>query len=205
MGRAKALLELDGETFLRRVVRSLAEGGCSPVFVVATAGSDDVAAEARRAGAEVLVNPDPGEGPITSLRIALGAIGDTVDGVAYLPVDHPLVRPDTVAKLLDAARSSKAKLTLPMHGPRRGHPAVFHRTLFPALLDPELEGGARAVVHRHLDSARLLYPNDPGVLIDVDTQEAYEAALGAHEAAGAEEGAPREHALDDGRPAEVDR
>lgn len=175
MGQSKALLELEGETFVSRVVRSLSAGGCSPVFVVTAPGQGDVAEEARRAGAEVLVNPDPGEGPITSLRIAIGAIDDSVDGIVYLPVDHPLVRPDSVAKLLAAARSSGAKLTLPVHGAKRGHPAIFHRALFDELLDPGLEGGARVVVHRHLESAEVLDLGDPGVIADIDTPEAYRA------------------------------
>lgn len=182
MGRQKALLEWEGETFVRRVVRSLSEGGCSPVFVVTTPEQVDVAEEARRAGADLLVNPDPGEGPITSLRIALAAIDDSVDGIVYLPVDHPLVHPDSVAKLLSVARSSGAKLTLPMHGAKRGHPAIFRRALFGELLDPDLEGGARTVVHRHLESAQLLDLADAGVIADIDTPEAYLAALRAHEA-----------------------
>jgi len=184
MGRAKALLELDGETFVRRVIRCLSAGGCSPVYVVMAPGQVDVEEEARSAGADVLLNPDPGEGPITSLRIALEAIDDSIDGIAYLPVDHPLVRPDTVAKLLDAARSSGAKLTLPMHGASRGHPAVFHRALFDELLDPDLEGGARVVVHRHLESAEIIDPEDPGVIADIDTPEAYDAALTSYEPSG---------------------
>lgn len=185
MGRAKALLDLNGETFLRRVVRALSDGGCSPVLVVAQPGQADIAEEACRAGADLLVNPDPGEGPITSLRIALREIGDSVDGVAYLPVDHSLVRASTVAKLLEAAHSAGVALTLPVHGAKRGHPAIFHRALFGELLDSDLEGGARAVVHRHLESARLLDLTDPGVIVDIDTPEAYHAALKAHEAAGA--------------------
>lgn len=179
MGRPKARLELDGQSFLRRVVRALADGGCDPVLVVTAEGDDEVATEAQRAGAEVLVNPDPGEGPITSLRIALETIDDSVDGIAYLPVDHPLVQAKTVSMLLEAARISGANLTLPMRGRKRGHPAIFSRSLFDELLNPELEGGARVVVHRHLDSAHLVQSSDPGVVADIDTPEAYRAALAA--------------------------
>jgi len=179
MGRSKAGLELDGQTFLRRVVRALADGGCDPVFVVTAEGDESVAAEARRAGALVLANAEPGEGPITSLRIALGAIEDSIDAVVYLPVDHPLVLAETVSALLEAASTSGAKLTLPMRGAKRGHPAIFSRSLFAELLDPRLEGGARVVVHRHLDSAHLMQSSDAGVIADIDTPEAYRAAVAA--------------------------
>ena len=178
MGRPKALLELEGRTFVHRVVRALAEGGCAPVLVVTAPGDDEVAAEARGAGARTVMNPDPGEGPITSLRLAIGKLDEAVAGLAYLPVDHPLVRPETVAHLLSEARASGALLTIPMRGNKRGHPPIFRRPLFAELADPALEGGARTVVHRHLGAAELVPVDDPGVTADIDTPESYRAAAG---------------------------
>jgi len=183
MGRPKALLQVGGESFLSRTVRALRSGGCDPVLVVVPDGdpqlTERLADAAERAGARVLFNADPGEGPITSLRMAIDELRDSVAGLAYLPVDHPMVRPDTVAELLAAARGEEAAaLTVPTHRGKRGHPAVFSASLFAELTDPELEGGARAVVHRHLARARLVEVDDAGVIIDIDTPEAYAAAVG---------------------------
>jgi CTP:molybdopterin cytidylyltransferase MocA len=177
MGRDKGLLEIEGSTFLRRTVQALADGGCEPVLVIVAEGEDALAREASDAGAVVLLNPDPGDGPITSLRIALAALDGSVGGVAYLPVDHPMVQPETVRALLDAARSTNAALTIPTYESKRGHPAVFGRALFLELLDPVLEGGAKTVVHRHLPEAELLAVDDEGVVIDIDTPAVYEAVL----------------------------
>ena len=183
MGRPKALLRVEGETFLSRTIQALGGGGCDPVLVIVSERPGDaVAAEAcdlaRRTGAHVLVNPDPGEGPITSLRLAIEALADSASGLAYLPVDHPLVRPDTVAALLSAARAKRAALTVPTYRGERGHPAVFATALFPELADPALEGGARTVVHRHLERALLVEVADVGVITDIDTPEAYAAVVG---------------------------
>ena len=145
--------------------------------VVVAEGEPGLATEAEAAGASVLMNPAPGEGPITSLRVALAALGDSVAGFAYLPVDHPMVRADTVTKLLDAARAANSTLTVPLYEGKRGHPAVFGRALFAELADPALQGGARTVVHRHLPEALLVEVDDAGVLTDVDTPEAYTAVL----------------------------
>lgn len=177
MGRDKGLLEVEGRTFLRRTVETLAGGGCDPVLVVVAEGETALAAEASAAGAVVLLNPDPGDGPITSLRIALAALDGSVAGVVYLPVDHPMVRPDTVRHLIGEARSSTAPLTVPLHDAKRGHPAVFGRALFAELSDPTLQGGAKTVVHRHLSQARLVDVEDEGVVIDIDTPDAYHAVL----------------------------
>jgi len=177
MGRPKALLRVGGVTFLGRAVRSLLEGGCAPVVVVLAAGDAAGAREAEAAGAQMLINPDPGEGPITSLRLALAAVGRDASGLVVLPVDHPLVRSDTVATLIAAAGSTGAALTLPVHGGERGHPAVFGAALFAELADPTLEGGARTVTYRHLEGALLVEVDDAGVLTDIDTPEIYESVL----------------------------
>ena len=179
MGRPKALLRVGGVTFLGRAVHSLLEGGCAPVVVVLAGGDAAGTREAEAAGAQVLINPNPGEGPITSLRLALAAVGRDAAGLVVLPVDHPLVRADTVVALIAAAHAAGADLTLPVHGSERGHPAVFGAALFAELADPALEGGARTVTYRHLEGALLVEVDDAGVLTDIDTPEIYESVLAA--------------------------
>lgn len=178
MGTSKALLDAGGRSFVAAVVGALFGGGCDPVVVVVGPGQEDEARRARAAGAVVLENPDPGEGPITSLRLALAALGGDVEGVAFCPVDHPLVRPETVARLLEVFAAGDALLVLPTHGGRGGHPTLFRRGLFAELADRRLTGGARTVVRRHLEVAVRLDVDDIGVVTDIDTPEAYRAAVG---------------------------
>lgn len=177
MGTSKALLDAGGRSFVAAVVGSLVGGGCDPVLVVVAPGQEDEARRARAAGALVLENPDPGEGPITSLRLALAYLGGEVGGVALCPVDHPLVMPETVARLLEVFSSGDAPVILPVHGGHGGHPTLFRRSIFAELTDPELAGGARTVVHRHAERAHRIEVDDPGVVTDIDTPEAYRQAV----------------------------
>lgn len=178
MGSDKALLDAGGVTFVARVVTALKEGGCDPVFVVVPDAGGRAAEEARAAGAQVLVNLEPGEGPITSLRIGLLVLGATVDAVALCPVDHPLVRADTVRALVDGFERERSALVLPVHHERHGHPTLFSWRLFDELADPRLQGGARTVVHRHLDEALLVTVDDAGIVTDIDTPAEYLDAMG---------------------------
>ena len=178
MGKPKALLRVHGRTFVQAVVDALSVGGCEPVISVVP--GDAVIAEAARAtGARVLTNPRPGEGPITSLRLALADLEDSVEGVIYLAVDYPCVSAETVATLLGTARSTDAPLVIPTYEGKRGHPSFFRQSLFRELMDPTLYGGARTVVHRHLDHAELVAVHDPGIRLDIDTPAQYEAMLAA--------------------------
>jgi len=169
MGRPKALLELGGRTFVARSVHALIEGGCDAVWVVVRSDDRDTAALARNAGARVMRNPDPGDGPITSLRLVLAAMRDVLSGIVVLPLDHALVEALHVGRLLAEAQESDAPIVLPVYRGKRGHPAFFRRDLFDELLDPELEGGARTVVHRHLDRIHTFDCRDVAVVTDIDT------------------------------------
>jgi CTP:molybdopterin cytidylyltransferase MocA len=179
MGTSKALLDAGGRSFLSAVVGALVGGGCDPVLVVVAPGRHAEQRQARAAGATVLVNPEPGEGPITSLRLALTSLPSGTEGVAFCPVDHPLLQPETVAQLLEVFDAGDAPVVLPTMEGRRGHPAVFRDTVFSDLMDPTLEGGARAVVHRFAGAAAMVEVTDRGALTDVDTPGAYREAFGS--------------------------
>jgi nicotine blue oxidoreductase len=173
MGSAKALLDAGGQTFLARVVSALATGGCSPVVVVVRDAVGAVATEAEACGAVVVVNPDPAEGPISSIRLALTEWGGGVDGCAVCPVDHPLVAGATVRSLAARFKDVEADIVIPAYRGRRGHPAIFHRRLFTELLDPNLPEGARTVVRRRPSRVRECPVEDAGVVADIDTPSEY--------------------------------
>ena len=178
MGTSKALLDAGGRTFLERTVAALARGGCAPVLVVVRDPEGPEGRVARRAGARVVENPDPSDGPVSSLRAALRALPGGEDGVAFLPVDHPLVRGRTVEELLAAFGDGGAPAVLPVHGGRHGHPALFARALFPELMEEGLEEGARTVLRRHEEALREVEVDDPGILADIDDEADYRRHVG---------------------------
>lgn len=173
MGRSKPLLDADGRSFLHRVVGALAGGGCDPVVVVVRDDGGPEAELGRETGARVLVNPDPSDGPVSSLRVALRSLDPGVEGCAFCPADHPRVDPETVARLRDAFLESDAPVVVPRHGSRRGHPVFFRSTLFPELLEEGLPEGARTVIRRHAGAVLEVEVGDAGVLVDIDTPGEY--------------------------------
>lgn len=173
MGTPKALLEADGQTFLERVAGALGGGGCTPVLVVVEDLSSEVAEVGRTAGCIVLENPDPSEGPVSSLRVGIAALPARTAAFAVCPVDHPLLTPATVRLLLDDFRHHAAPITIPLHRGRRGHPTLFHRDLEAELLEPSLPEGARTVVLRHDHRVREVSVDDEGVAVDIDTPPEY--------------------------------
>ena len=121
MGQAKADLQMPGGTsFLESILTTLRRLRV-PAWVVV--GPDD-----RRAappGAELVVNPDPSRGMLSSLQCGLRALPPGTGAVIVWPVDHPRVEPGTIATLIAAQRAHGAPVVLPRKDGRRGHPVVF--------------------------------------------------------------------------------
>lgn len=178
MGRPKPLLELEGETFIERAVRTLREGGCRAVVAVVGGGDAAAARLAAATGAVVVANGRPSSEPIDSIRLGLDALSADAVAAAVLPVDHPLVRSDTVAALVEGFRDGKPPVVRPVHRGCPGHPGIFGRATFAALRRPALPDGAQTVIAEQGGAVLDLEVSDPGVLGNVDTPEDFERLIG---------------------------
>lgn len=181
MGQPKAFLRLGGHTFLERAVLALREGGCGAVLVVAgdpgdgTAGA--IAEAARGLGAQVTVNPDSGSEQVDSLRAGLRAVGADADAAVVLPVDVPGASAHTVRAVIEAFERGDPPppVVQPWDGTRHGHPVLFARRTWPALLADPLPDGARTVIHAFA-AERAAVPV-PRLAADVDTPNDYRRLL----------------------------
>ena len=173
MGRSKALLEVEGRTFLEHAIDVLAEGGCAEIVAVLPAGEGSARAGvlARDRGASVVEGA--GGEQIDSLRAGLAALSENVEAAVVLPVDHPLADATTVEALIRAFERSRAPIVRPVWRDRPGHPVLFARSLWPELSDPGLVHGARDVVHAHAEAIEDVPLDDRGVTVNVDTPADY--------------------------------
>ncbi len=88
-------------------------------------------------------------------------------GWLMLPGDMPLTRPGTLRAV--AAALDRHPVVFAQHRGRRGHPVGFAAELFSELVLLDGDEGARRVVARYPVHGEEV--DDPGVLMDVDTQE----------------------------------
>lgn len=171
MGAPKALLGLDGETFVDRLAGTFA-ACCHDVIVVLGCAAEQIqAGMKKRELCRVVVNPRPELGQLSSLQCGLRALRESDGGILMIPVDCPGVRVSTVARLQDALGGT---FVVPLHGGLRGHPVGFRATLAAEFfeLDPATET-ARSVVHRHRDTTVYVEVDDPAILWDIDDHEQY--------------------------------
>ena len=177
MGGPKALLTLQGETFLARVARLLRRPGIDRVTAVLGHEADRVQREAGLApDVAVVVNARYADGMLTSIVAGLEeAEGAGAGAVLVHPVDHPLIDPATVDAVV-AALGQGATIAVPSHGGHRGHPAGFARGAWAALRAATREEGARGVLARHPEWIEHL-PAGRDCLVGVNTAEDYARLL----------------------------
>ena len=155
---------------LRHAVASLL-----PVVVVTTAPLADVA-RLSIATREVIVLPEVGHGahadPNTrplgmGYSISAGvALRADAGGWLVLPGDMPLVCAATLRAVAQALATHP--IVYAQYKGRRGHPVGFSAELFSELIALSGDEGARRLIARY--PAHGLEVDDPGVLIDIDTQ-----------------------------------
>lgn len=184
MGTPKALLELGGKTFLEHAVRAV-RAAAIDVPMIAVAQNDHKIMELCKLYEMIAVvnTATPTAVPLGSVQAAVMAIiNRPVEALLVWQVDQPHVRATTASDLLSAFLRSGKPITVPVFSGRRGHPVVFGRAVFEELLAAPLSEGARAVVRA--DPARVIEVpvQDPAILDDIDTPEAYHDLLRRHAA-----------------------
>lgn len=101
---------------------------------------------------------------------AASLVDSEAQAVAILLGDMPWVEPATLGLL--ASKAGESTIVLPCHGGQQGHPVLFGRDFWPALVRLSGDEGARSVVRANLHSCLRLDVEDAGVLRDIDTPEA---------------------------------
>jgi putative nucleotidyltransferase with HDIG domain len=177
MGRFKPLLPLDGGTVLSRCVRLFKACGVERVVVVTGKRADEVAACAMEAGAVAVHNPAFEQGMYSSVLTGVRALMPETEGFFMLPADIPLVRPETVLRLLDEFRRARPTVLYPRFKGERGHPPCIGAEAVSAILAHGGDGGLRAVLDGFEADARDLDVADFGTVHDLDHPEDYELAL----------------------------
>lgn len=170
-GRPKAFAELgDGQTFLLVCHQTLVAAGATPVLATLPPGSDDPGID----GLDVAVLPEPGIDMFGSVRVGLSRLleHEGWEATAVLPVDHPLVRQETVRALVGAGH----RAAIPSYREKRGHPICLERTVATAIVEGSEPGPTLREVLRAA-AAQVVEVDDPGVVANCNTPEALSAAL----------------------------
>jgi len=170
IGKSKGLLEIDGVSFLEKVIVPLKRAGCNPIIVVGGSESDKVEAKALKLGAKFALNENWQAGQFSSLKAGLRQLEQDVEGVIIALVDHPMVNTKTYAVLMEEFLAHSDKIILPICNSRRGHPIIIPEEIIDEIKSAPDSSILKDIIYFHKDKIYEMVVEDPGILKDIDNK-----------------------------------
>lgn len=177
LGEPKQLLPFGSATLLDHTLATARRCGFDQLIVALGGSGAEVRRRVDLSGAEVVENPDYGEGCSSSIAVALDAVDPRADVLVLMLGDQPGVRAATVGALL-AGRGADTAYAACRYDDGRGHPLAFGRAAFGELRALHGDKGVWKLLDRVGDGVVEVEVGGP-IPRDVDTWEDYEAVRAA--------------------------
>jgi molybdenum cofactor cytidylyltransferase len=170
LGQPKQLLEVDGEALLARATRLAMLAGATPVVVVLGAHYELIRSSVQFDDVIFVFNVEWEQGMATSLYAGLRALDDAPNAPSaalIMSCDQPRLTTDHLRNLISAFGNNPGPpIVASTYAGIRGVPAVFPRSVFPALMKLHGDQGARKLLAD--PSLRIVTVELIGGEIDID-------------------------------------
>ena len=171
MGSFKPLLEVEGRSFVRRVVDTLLDAGAEEVVVVTGYRAEELEAHLTGSGAACIRNEAyAGTEMLDSAKLGFARLLPECGRILFTPADVPLFSAGTVRALLAAGM---AEYAVPTCGEKTGHPVLLSAGTAEKVLSYAGDGGLRGALLWSGAGETRVPVEDPGCLQDADTPEEY--------------------------------
>lgn len=175
MGAFKPLLPFAGVTVAECCVRSLMEGGASIVVVVTGHRREELKQALSHLPVRFAVNAQAVSEMSVSIARGVEELPAGVRAILIALVDQPAIPPEVPRILIDEWRRTGARLLLPEHAGRGGHPVLVDASLRAELLRLDPERGLRALFDAHRSETLRVPVASSYIARDMDTWDDYRA------------------------------
>ncbi len=177
MGKPNKLMEVvNGKPMMLHAVDAAIEAGTKPVVVVTGHEPERIEQTVEGRSVTIVHNPDFANGLSTSLRAAVNALSDDIEGIVVCLGDMPAVTTAHIEKLMSAFDPASGRfIVVPTVRGKRGNPVLWHRRYFDQMTQISGDVGARHLIGENEDALVEIAMDADAVLQDLDTPAALEA------------------------------
>ncbi len=175
-GENKLLRQIDGMPLVVRTAKRLTQSNAGGMTIVINPETVGLAKAVQGQGDQIIQAKDANTGLAASLRAGINALPKTATAVIIALADMPDVTPQDIDALIAAFDPANGALIVAPTAPngKRGNPVLFDRRYFEPLASFTGDTGAKALIEAEISNLSLV-PRGAGVLVDLDTPEAWEA------------------------------
>ena len=174
MGANKLLMEDGGKPIIARVVEQALAAELAEIIVVCGHQEAEMRAALAGHGVRFVPCPDYAEGMSASLRCGLKALTADIDAALVLLGDMPRVGSGLLRRMIAAFNPTEGRaIIVPSFQGKRGNPVLWDRRFFGEMTSLAGDVGARHLIGEHAELVTEIEAEDAGILLDVDTPEAY--------------------------------
>lgn len=176
-GSPKLLMPFGDSTVLGSVIHALVSAGVGPIVVVAGANAEAISESMANEPVLLLSNPDPARGMLSSIRVGVEALPDSLSHFLIALGDQPRIRAEGISHLIREQISSGKGIAIPTYCGRRGHPVILSSSYRPEILALTEQQSLRDLMEVHRDDSVEVDCDSDAYVCDIDTREEYEHEL----------------------------
>lgn len=179
LGMPKQLLMYKGKNLMQHTIDMALTLGMD-TFIVLGAYGEKIQKQVNTYDAKIVENEEWNEGLASSIRKGLqGVLRSNPDTEAVILVlcDQPFLSAEILRQILEKYHDTGLPIIHCHYGEVSGPPTLFHRSMFPYLLELKGGQGAKKVVDRFPDQVAFI--DFPQGSLDIDTPEDYQQLIDA--------------------------
>lgn len=177
MGRPKMLLPLGDQTVIERVIASVTASSVAHTVVVLGYGWTSIYQHIEHLPVEVIVNPRPERGMVSSAQWAVAQMNQSADGILFVLGDQPLIPTAVHETVIDTFRYYPDGIIAPTHQGKRGHPVLFSSRFRQEILSLPTDRGLNSLLHAYPESVKEVAVDTDTILWQINTPEEYQQTL----------------------------
>jgi len=178
MGEPKQLLQIDGQSLIRRIAEQCLSTSHRPVVAVLGAHFEAIQKEVENLSVEIVRNEEWAQGIGSSIAKGVTFIEENypqIEALLILLCDQPLVDAEVLHRLVGVYEVMPEPIVTCLYAGEYGVPTLFDRSYFPKLKELSADHGAKKIMNQNSqDVFSIKFPQGK---LDLDTPADYQAFL----------------------------
>jgi molybdenum cofactor cytidylyltransferase len=180
MHKYKPLLKLGNQTIVEHSIQILKKCNINDIIVVTGHNRKKIEPVILKTCAKAVFNPEFKTGMLGSIKTGIKAVLPQSHGFFLLPVDIPVIRTSTIETLISMFNKNREHIIIPHFNGEAGHPPVIPAWLIPQILNLKENSNLGSLLLSRKKDIKKQTVHDQGILMDADTQKAYELLKERH-------------------------